>query len=207
MSAVRAWRYGRCAGVQASILAIASTTALLVGCLVDSSPSNSSSGSGTAPTSASGGSPSGSSASAPELVYVDPNQTLESTPGQGIGVYVEYETGGHWRISWTCDTSLTQLSCNFVVDASVATGTITQTEMALPSGDSVTQPSPQQIEATTTTTTGVDEILFDTAAGARITVNVQLNAPVSFFFVQDGKVNGGYQGPLTNPLMFEPSAP
>jgi len=36
---------------------------------------------------------------------------------------------------------------------------------------------------------------------------VQLNAPVSFFFVQDGKVNGGYQGPLTNPLMFVPSAP
>ncbi len=209
MSAVRAWRYGRGAGVQVSVLAIVSAAALLVGCLVDSTPSSSSSGSGPAPQYSSGGAAGSSgSAAAPELVYVDANQTLESTPGQGIGVYVEYETGGHWRISWTCDTGLTHLSCNFVVDASAATGTIANpAATAFESSDSLTEPSPQQIEATTTTTTGIDAVVFDTTPGARITVNVQLNAPVSFFFVQDGKVNGGYQGPLTNPLMFEPSTP
>ena len=63
----------------------------------------------------------------PLLVDVDTGGTLLTTPGNGIGVYVEYQTGGHWRVSWTCDTSLTSLSCNFVVDASVTAGTIAST--------------------------------------------------------------------------------
>jgi hypothetical protein len=36
---------------------------------------------------------------------------------------------------------------------------------------------------------------------------VQLDTNVSFFFVQDNQVNGGYTGALTNPMMFKPSAP
>jgi hypothetical protein len=30
---------------------------------------------------------------------------------------------------------------------------------------------------------------------------------VSFFFVQDNLVNGGYTGALTNPLMLQPTVP
>jgi hypothetical protein len=36
---------------------------------------------------------------------------------------------------------------------------------------------------------------------------VRLNAPVAFFFVQNNQVNGGYKGPLTNPLILQPSTP
>ena len=204
MSALRAWRSGRGPGLKAWGAGMVVAAGLLVGCVVDSSPS------GGGFTYASGGS-AGSSAATPAtpvLVLVDPNQTLESTPGNGIGVYVEYETGGHWRVSWTCDTALTNLSCNFMVDAVVASGEITN-PAALGSGSetSFTQPNAQRIQSTTTTTSGMDGVLFDGPPGARLTVTVQLNAPVSFFFVQDGKVNGGYQGPLANPLMFEPSSP
>jgi hypothetical protein len=205
MSALRAWRSGRGPGLKAWCAGTVVGAALLVGCVVDSSPS-----SGGGFTYAGGGS-AGSSAptsATPMLVLVDPNQTLESTPGKGIGVYVEYETGGHWRVSWTCDTALTNLSCNFMVDAVVASGEITN-PAALGSGSnsSFTQPNAQRIQSTTTTTSGEDGVLFDGPPGARLTVTVQLNAPVSFFFVQDGKVNGGYQGPLANPLIFEPSSP
>ena len=31
--------------------------------------------------------------------------------------------------------------------------------------------------------------------------------PAYLFFVQDGSVNGGYSGMLTDPLMLEPSTP
>ncbi len=209
MSALRAWRYGRGAGAKAWVAGVLVTAAVLVGCVVDSSPAGSSSGGGVAYSGA-GPSPSGSAApsTTPFLVFVDANQTLESTPGQGIGVYVEYETGGHWRVTWTCDTGLTNLSCNFVVDASVTTGAITNPTAAISSDNaSLRQLSAQDVQSTTLTTSSVDGVFFDTSPGAKLTVSVQLNAPVSFFFVQDGKVNGGYQGPLTNPLIFEPSAP
>jgi hypothetical protein len=143
----------------------------------------------------------------PRVVEVDTNGTLVTTPGNGIGVYVEYESGGHWNVSWTCDTALTGLSCNFVVDASVATGTLMDTSNTVGSGDTVTQASSTQIEAITLTTSEVEGMAFDTAPGAQVTVSVSLNAPVSFFFVQDNKVNGGYQGALANPLVFEPKIP
>lgn len=206
MSALQAWRYGRGAGVKAWVAGAAVVAAVLTGCVVDSSPG--SSGGFATSSGGAGPVPSSSPSATPVLVYVDANQTLESTPGQGIGVYVEYETGGHWRVSWTCDTGLTNLSCDFAVDASVATGAITNPAASGSSSQgSLTQSTPQHLALSTTTTSTVDGFLFDTDPGARVTVAVHLNAPVSFFFVQDGKVNGGYQGPLTNPLMFVPSAP
>jgi hypothetical protein len=195
----------RAAGVRWSILSALVGAGLLAGCIADSGESSTSSG-------AAGPGPYGTSSAAgptqPLLVDVDTGATLVTTPGNGIGVYVEYRAGGHWRVSWTCDTVLTNLSCNFVVDASVAMGLVANpTSEGLAGGDSVSQASPQQIEAMTTTTTGQDAILFDTTPGVPITLSVALNAPVSFFFVEDNLVNGGYPGTLTNPLMLQPTAP
>ncbi len=150
---------------------------------------------------------SGGADTMPLLVHVDTGGTLVTTPGNGIGVYVEYQTGGHWSVSWTCDTALTNLSCSYVVDATVTAGSIVETGETVEVGGAVSQATPQQIEASTTTTTSVDGVLFDATPGAPITVTVSLNAPVSFFFVQDNQVNGGYTGALTNPLIFQPSAP
>ena len=210
MSARHASKGGRRAGLKTWGVGFAVGAALLVGCVVDSSPTSSNNSGGVAY----GGGPvfpdAGAGTATPVLVQVDTDQTLETTPGQGIGVYVEYATGGHWNVSWTCDTALTSLTCSFMVTASVAAGAITDpTAMIAMASDAFTlEPSGgASVSASSTTTSGADGFTFDTAPGARITVNVGLNAPVSFFFVQDGKVNGGYQGPLANPLMFEPSTP
>ena len=53
-------------------------------------------------------------------------------------------------------------------------------------------------------------VFFDTAPGAVVEVAGTIGGisePGFFFFVQDGKVNGGYDGKLTNPLRFRGSAP
>jgi hypothetical protein len=190
-----AFGYG---GLAAAALAL---TGFLAGCIADSSESTvqgSPSSSGTA----------AASPTQPLLADVDTNATLVTTPGNGIGVYVEYEAGGHWKLSWTCDTAITSLTCNFTVDASVEVGAITNPSVeGFGSTDTLTQTSSTQIEGVTTTTTGVNTVLFDTTAGATIEVSVRLDAPVSFFFVQDGQVNGGYKGALTNPLLLRPSSP
>jgi hypothetical protein len=197
MAGFAALGYGRIAAMALAL------SGFLAGCIADSSESSGVSSSGGGPTGTSSGAPA-----QPLLADVDTNATLVTTPGNGIGVYIEYTTGGHWKVSWTCDTAITSLTCNFVVDATVAVGAITNdsAESFSPS-DTLTQTSSTQIEAVTATTTEVDTVFFDTTPGATIQVSVRLDAPVSFFFVQDNQVNGGYKGALTNPLMLRPTTP
>jgi hypothetical protein len=169
--------------------------------------SSSSSGGGT--TTSSGGS------TQPMLVDVDPNRTMNASPGQGVGVFTQYETGGHWDIWWTCDTSKTSLPCAFDVTVTVSTGTIASVAgQTLAAGDAPTQASTQSVELVTTTTTGIDGMTFDTVVPAGTTPIITLNAKLNgvddaeyLFFVQDGQINGNYAGMLTDPLMLEPSSP
>jgi hypothetical protein len=190
--------------------AAAAFAAILVGCVADSTSSSGGTATesgGPVPSSSSGG-----GATQPILADIDTNGQLDLPPGgQGIGMYVTYETGGHWTLSWTCDSAITGLSCSYAVTASVAAtdGTIQNVAGITPSAtDSLSEASTQQeVQAVTSTTTNTDSMTFDTIPGTILTVSVQLNAPVSFFFVQDNQVNGGYTGALTNPMMFQPSSP
>jgi hypothetical protein len=199
------------------LLGVVVASAWLVGCFDGTSDS---SGGGYGYASSSGGSSGTTSSSGgnkqPMLVDVDPNQTLSANPGDGVGVFIEYKTGGHWRVWWTCDTNQTALSCDFDVKASVATGSI-----ANPAGqlgdrsDAVTQADAQDVEATTNTTTTADGITFDTVVPSGTTPVITLTATINgtadpefLFFVQKGEVNGGFPASrLTDPLMLEPSIP
>jgi hypothetical protein len=167
-------------------------------------------GTGSGGTGATGGTTSGPTK--PMLVMVDTNQTMTASPGQGVGVFVQYQAGGHWNVWWTCDTDKTNLDCHFQVIVSIGNGTLTNVQSES-TGRSVVQPYAQEAEAVTTTSTGVDGITFDTPVGAElpvITVAASVDGAQSgsfLFFVQDGKINGGYTGMLTNPLQFQPSSP
>jgi hypothetical protein len=207
-----AWTGARAFAVGVSVLS------LLVGCGVDASSSvgvgsfsaGGSSSSGGA--SSSGGSPSGPTQ--PMLVVVDTNRTMSASPGEGVGVFTQYATGGHWNVWWTCDTSKTGLPCAFDVTVSVTSGTIANvTGQSRATTDGVTSTS-QSLEATTTTTTGVDGVTFDTVVASGATPIITLDAKVGgvedgsyLFFVQDGVINGNYPGSLTDPLMLEPLSP
>jgi hypothetical protein len=192
--------------------------ALITGCIIDSSQSGG--GSGYAGGGASGtGSSSGSSSGGtvqPMLVDVDPNQTMNAAPGDGVGVFVQYKTGGHWNVWWTCDTNKTGETCAFDNSVSVSKGTITNVASMSPSlaAPGVTQNAPGTFEAQTTTSTGVDGVTFDTPlTGGQvpvITLDAKVNGqdnPGWLFFVQGGQINGGTHDTLTDPLMFEPSTP
>ena len=189
--------------------------ALVLGCVAQDQPPYGSGGVGGGSGSSGGtGSSSGGPSTQPMLVDVDPNQTMNATPGQGVGVFVEYKSGGHWHVWWTCDTSKTGQSCSFDNTVTVATGSITNVNGASGQpGSSVTAPS-QSTEALTTTTTGIDGMTFDTPLSVGqtpiITLEVKLDGVENgqyLFFVQRGQINGGFQGMLTDPLMLEPSIP
>ncbi len=46
-------------------------------------------------------------------VSIDEGAQLQADPGEGVGVFVEYQGAGLWRIWTTCDTNVTGASCTF----------------------------------------------------------------------------------------------
>jgi hypothetical protein len=212
----RAWTTARTTALAAIVAA-----GLMMGCSVDAGPESGGSGGGEYYGGGSSGTSSGSSSSGsslatqPMLVDVDPNRTMNATPGDGVGVFTQYTTGGHWDVWWTCDTNKTDLPCAFDVTVSVTTGSIANVAgPSLAAGDSLTQSTGQTIELATTTTSSIDGLTFDTVVPAGTTPVITLDAKLSgmdvpqyLFFVQDGQINGNYGGMLTDPLMLEPSSP
>ena len=144
----------------------------------------------------------------PLTVLIDTDQTMTATGGDGVGVFVEYAAGGHWHLWWTCDTSRSGLSCGFSIDgnAEVAAGGIRNL-----TGDAAAQLSNGALSISSSTAYEVHEIAFDTTAGTKLTLNARVQgidpATSFFFFVQDGKINGGYAGTLTNPLQLQGKTP
>ncbi len=201
-----------------SITRLVAVSALLSGfvvaCVVESDRQGYGSGgsAGTSPPPTPTGSSTGNGAASPNpiLVDVDTGRTMNAQPGEGVGVFTEYTAGGHWHVWWTCDTNQTGASCAMDVVITVATGKITNATTdaaALASGLSA---SSQRLEATSTTTTTTDGVRFDTDPGAIITLDASIGGvhDGSFlFFVQGGKVNGGFTGTLTDPLKLEGSSP
>jgi hypothetical protein len=187
--------------------------ASIAGCSVDTTTpvySFATSSGGSSGGSVCGGSGSGTGSAHPMLVDVDPDRTLNASGGQGVGVFTEYMTGGHWHIWWTCDTNVSGSDCQYSVSVSVASGEITNFgSESLENGDTAQVCSSTQVAASTNTAAGIDGITFDTSPGAIITVDAIVNGTEDgsiLFFVQDGVVNGGYTGALTDPLMFEPAS-
>jgi hypothetical protein len=201
MSAVRS--------LEARWLVAVVLAALSGGCTADTTVSVPSDRGGAGyPGTPSGGVLSGASTK-PMVVVIDPNRTMTAQPGQGVGVFTEYAAGGHWHVWWTCDTAVTGLGCSFDVTLAVASGTLTNVAgEALAQSDQLVQATANQVEVVTQTSTGVSGVAFDTPAGVSMTLDAKMNGlsdGALLFFVQDGRVNGGYTGVLTDPLIFEPA--
>jgi hypothetical protein len=148
--------------------------------------------------------------SQPLVVVVDTDRVLTATPGQGVGVFSEYRSGGHWHVWWTCDSAVSHNSCDFEIGAAVSNGIIANVQTEGAAVQSVVTATPRQVTVSTITTTELDGITFDTTPGQPIHIDAQLNGTREgqfLFFVQDGIVNGGYTGMLTDPLVLSPSEP
>ena len=152
------------------------------------------------------------------LATVDTNVTMTASPGQGVGIFTEYDTGGHWHIWWTCDTAVTGELCAVDVKVSVAaaTGITNASADHFGAGDTLTTPSTPAagaagaIEARTTTTLNSEGVFFDTDPGATITLTGGIGGVYSgqfLFWVESGKVKDDYTGPVSDPLMLKGATP
>ncbi len=198
-------------------IGVAVVAVVLGGCALDAGVATSSSG-GFA--GGGGGTYSGTAAAAPSgasgppmLVVVDTNRTMTARPGEGVGVFTEYASGGHWHVWWTCDTlaNSTHAGCNYDIRVSLPSGAFANVAgQELEQGDTLVQSSESEFDVVTLTSAGIDGVTFDAPAGNIVTIDAKLGGTENgslLFFVQDDVVNGNYQGALTDPLMLEPTVP
>jgi len=101
------------------------------------------------------------------------------------------------------------------VSATAGAGNITDVDATELAGGSTNTPTPSRVEARVTTSTQVHGITFKTNPGTVITLEATVGGLKEgpgpnqsfFFFVQDGKINGGFTGRLTNPLQLQGKTP
>jgi hypothetical protein len=136
---------------------------------------------------------------------IDADVTMtDLNPGQGVGMMIEYGSGGTWYVKFTCDTAKTDLSCGWYVWAQSldesAIGGINQQQ--LDNEDTVDHPSldrPDAIEYYGITTTELDAFSFQTDAGKPIGFDIGLDGEPEpnryVFWIGDGWLNKGISGP------------
>ncbi|MDB4944899.1 MAG: hypothetical protein JWP97_4433 [Labilithrix sp.] len=181
-------------------------------------PAGGSSGTGGSSSGGSSGGSSGTSGTpttTPMLVSVDSDQVMDADPGQGVGIFTEYGAGGKWHVWWTCDTARSQLPCDVVLSASLATGTLDELDTKELQNQGTAVAGANRVDVSVTTTTEVHGIRFTSTPGAVLQLQATIGGLTEgpgvnrsyFFFVQDGKINGGYTGLLTNPLQLQGNIP
>jgi hypothetical protein len=202
----------------ASLGALGSIPFAVLACVVDSQQSGGGSASGggsgwVGSTGTSGVDGGGAPSAYPMTVTLDTNQTMTAQPGQGVGVFFTYTSGGNWTAWWTCDSSVDSANppCAFDVKITAQTGSVSSVlTQGFQATDALQTVSPSTIEATTTTTTGTSGVTFATDPGAKILVSATLAGQYDgrfIFFVEGGQIRDNFQGTLTDPIYMTASTP
>lgn len=152
-------------------------------------------------------------ASAP-LVWVETDEQLNATPGEGAGVFVEYSSGGHWYVWTTCDTKITGNSCNFDVLARAMDASITNVVGdSVSAGGAAYQPCSNSAQLVTDVATSTAGVHFDTPPGARVQFDVLLDGspyPELVYWYgshRKGDASTVRYGAPGNPVTFSPTHP
>jgi hypothetical protein len=142
-------------------------------------------------------------------VSVQPGATTTPAPGTGVGLFVQYDKGGHWQLSTTCDTSVSGASCTFDVTVTASSGVRIDNAkgVSLEPTDSFVQYADGSLNLLTETTFGSDGLSFDADPGATIQVDMLLDGipqPRYVYVVSQGR---SLSGVPTNPVDLRPEAP
>jgi len=196
-------------GAMGSVLALAAMM-VLGGCVVESGPGGCDcGGTGGAATGGASGVGGGSAGQGTIVkATVDTDQTLEATPGEGIGVFIEYAAGGTWHVYATCDTKISNMSCAHDVSVTVPAGSgfggIRHDGLE---GRDAVQEYSDGLDLLTDTSSDFDGVYFETDPGATVRFETWMDGEADARFVY--WVGGGavHAGAPSNPLDLVPSQP
>lgn len=146
----------------------------------------------------------------PMLMTIDTDMALDAKGGDGVGIFVEYSSGGRYRIWTTCDTISSNQTCPFDIYVSVDTQSVVSsiTEENLEGTDSVfSQQGQGAVDLHFDTNSDYDAVVLDVTPGAILRVEAYVDGigqPRFIYWVGDGFL---HQGAPTNPVDLQPSKP
>lgn len=139
---------------------------------------------------------------------IETGQRITATPGIGAGLFVEYESGGRWRVFTACDTETSGFPCTWDVVASVAADDhleLVET-IDLETEDLVEEVAPGALRLQTSTALGFDGLLAAAPPGSPIRVDALLDGrevPELISWIHAGTV----QRARANPVDLHPTEP
>lgn len=148
----------------------------------------------------------------PEIlqVSIDPDTVFNDVvPGEGVGLFLEYGTGGKWRLWTACDTNYSNVACAF--DATVSVDSASEI-LSVEGEDLEGFDDARMIDAgaaafMSDTGSDTDGMLFETTPGATVRLDMALDGksePRFVFWFGDGVL---HKGAPSNPVDFLPTAP
>lgn len=146
----------------------------------------------------------------PKQVAITPDKTLQADAGEGVGIFVEYATGGHWHVWTACDTNRSKLACDFEIFAIPEKGakiSNVQAAEALEAGDSADELSDGSAHLSASTSAEFDGMTFDATPGALVELEIYFDGipdPHIIFWYGNDTL---HTGAPTDPIDFIPDAP
>jgi hypothetical protein len=120
----------------------------------------------------------------------------------GVGVFVEYTTGGTWKLQVGCDTATSDLECNWDIWAYTREGGrfISSEALNLERSDWLAVYSDGQLELQAITRTDLDGVIFKADPGDPVTFDLWLDGEKYpedyFYYVSEGAVQLGASSPI-----------
>jgi hypothetical protein len=145
----------------------------------------------------------------PKTVSITTDKTLETGAGDGVGVFVEYAAGGHWRVFTACDTNKSKLACDFeafLIPAKDAAISNVQGE-GLEGGDFAELLKDGSAHLSASTSTEFDGMTFDATPGATVELEIYFEGypePRVVYWFGDDTL---HTGAPTDPIDFAPNTP
>jgi hypothetical protein len=137
----------------------------------------------------------------PVYATIDTDAKLSDVES-GVGVFIEYATGGVWTLKVGCDTATTDQTCEWDIRALTPEGVPISSMQALDleSSDWLSVASDGVVQLVTTTGDNLDGVTFTTIPDKPIEFDVLLkdeSYPERFvFFVSGGEVTNGIDSPV-----------
>jgi hypothetical protein len=142
---------------------------------------------------------------------IDTDAQIANTPGKDRpAVLVEYQAGGTWNVSTTCDTTVSGYSCAWDLVLSLDAGhdlTILDDKTDLESADRVLTIDQGAVRAIFETESDVDQITLASPPGDKLQIDAVLDgdlADPSFISWTSG---GNVANAGSNPVRLTPTAP
>lgn len=132
---------------------------------------------------------------------IDTGATMADLEG-GVGVFVEYATGGNWKLQVGCDYATSRNPCLWDIWAYTREGGtfLSSQTLNLDSTDLLTVYSDGQLQLQTDTRAEVEGVAFVADAGAPVTFDLWLDGekyPEDFFYyISKGAVVNGAASPV-----------